>query len=459
LAGEHGDDDEAAGEADVRPGRLRPEEYARNFDDLHPPLDVKAVAVEASRCYFCHDAPCVEACPTAIDIPGFIRGIQTDNVKGAALKILEANIMGGACARVCPTEVLCEGACVRTAQEGKPVVIGMLQRYATDWLFERDVQPFERAAPTGKRVAVVGAGPAGLACAHGLARQGHDVTVLEKRAKAGGLNEYGIAAYKVAHDFARREVEFILGVGGIEVRTGVELGRDVSLRELCEGHDAVFLGCGLQGVNALGLEGEDALEGVIDAVDYIAALRQAGDKSRLPVGRDVVVIGGGNTAVDIAIQSRRLGAESVTIAYRRGPAHMGATGYEQELAQTNGVRIRHWARPVRLIGRDGHVRAVELERTQADDQGRLVGTGELFALKADMVFKAIGQLLVPGRADGAAELLDTEGGKVLVNADRRTSLAGVWAGGDAVAAGQDLTVSAVEDGKVAARAIHAHLMG
>jgi dihydropyrimidine dehydrogenase (NAD+) subunit PreT len=449
----------AAAEVDVRAGRLRPEDYARNFDDLHPPLDAKGAAVEASRCYFCHDAPCVEACPTAIDIPGFIRGIQTGNVKGAALTILEANIMGGACARVCPTEVLCEGACVRTAQEGKPVVIGMLQRYATDWLFERDIQPFARAAPTGKKVAVVGAGPAGLACAHGLARRGHDVTVFEKRAKPGGLNEYGIAAYKMAHDFAQREVDFILGVGGIEVRRGVELGRDVHLNELRERYDAVFVGCGLQGVNALGLAGEDALEGVIDAVDYIAALRQAEDKSRLPVGRDIVVIGGGNTAVDIASQTRRLGAENVTIAYRRGPRHMGATAYEQELAQTNGVRIRHWVRPVRLIGADGHVTAVELERTQADDRGRLVGTGEFLALKADMVFKAIGQQLVPGRLDGAAELLDMEGGKILVNEQRQTSLEGVWAGGDAVAVGQDLTVSAVEDGKVAARSIHAYLMG
>ena len=189
---------------DVRAGRLRAEDYERNFeDDLTPPLDRQQAAVEAARCYFCYDAPCVEACPTGIDVPGFIRGIQTGNVKGAALKILDANIMGGACARVCPTEILCEGACVRTAQENKPVKIGLLQRYATDWLFERDVQPYERAPATGKRVAVVGAGPAGLACAHGLARQGHDVVVFERRAKSGGLNEYGIAAYKVAHDFAQ----------------------------------------------------------------------------------------------------------------------------------------------------------------------------------------------------------------------------------------------------------------
>lgn len=445
---------------DVRAGRLRPEDYERNFEnDLAPPLDHKLAAVESARCYFCYDAPCVEACPTGIDIPRFIRGIQTGNMKGAALTIFDANIMGGACARVCPTEVLCEGACVRTAQEGKPVKIGLLQRHATDWLFERDIQPYQRAAPTGRRVAVVGAGPAGLACAHGLARHGHEVVVFERRAKAGGLNEYGIAAYKVPGDFAQAEVEFILGVGGIEVRHGVELGRDLHLADLRRDFDAVFLGVGMQGINRLGAGDGEELEGVLDAVEYIAALRQADDKARLAVGRDVVVIGGGNTAVDIAVQTRRLGAENVTIAYRRGPGHMGATGHEQEIAQLNGVRIRHWARPVRLIGEAGHVRAVELERVGVDGDGRPVGTGELFALKADMVFKAIGQRLVPDALNGSAEVLEVEGGKVVVDEDRRTALDGVWAGGDATGLGADLTVVAVEDGKVAARAMHGYLAG
>jgi glutamate synthase (NADPH/NADH) small chain len=444
---------------DVRAGRLRPEDYERNFErDLAPPLDLKAAAVESARCYFCYDAPCVEACPTGIDVPRFIRGIQTGNMKGAALAILDANIMGGACARVCPTEILCEAACVRTVQEGKPVKIGLLQRHATDWLFERGLQPYGRAAATGKRVAVVGAGPAGLACAHGLARHGHEVVVLERRAKAGGLNEYGIAAYKVPGGFAQAEVEFILGVGGIEIRHGVELGRDLHLADLRRDFDAVFLGVGMQGINRLGAGEDEDLEGVLDAVEYIAALRQADDKALLPVGRDVVVIGGGNTAVDIAVQARRLGAETVTIAYRRGPGHMGATLHEQEIAQLNGVRIRHWARPVRLIGGGGHVRAVELERVGLDAGGRPVGTGELFALKADMVFKAIGQRLVTGALNGSAELLEVEGGKLVVDADRRTSLEGVWAGGDATGPGADLTVVAVEDGKVAARAMHEYLV-
>ncbi|MEZ5863482.1 MAG: FAD-dependent oxidoreductase, partial [Geminicoccaceae bacterium] len=223
--------------ADIRGGRLPAAAYDGNFADLQPPLAKKEAVVDAARCYFCYDAPCVQACPTGIDIPSFIRKIQTGNLKGSALDILEANIMGGTCSRVCPTEVLCEEVCVRTVQEGKPVRIGRLQRYATDALFASGVQPFTRPTPTGRRVAVVGAGPAGLACAHALARRGHDVVVYERRAKAGGLNEHGIAAYKMANDFAAREVAFILGIGGIELRLGQALGRELTLEALRRDHD------------------------------------------------------------------------------------------------------------------------------------------------------------------------------------------------------------------------------
>ena len=356
---------------DIRAGRLTAAAYAQGFDEINPPLDEGQALIEASRCYFCYDAPCIEACPTSIDIPGFIRGIQTGNLRGAAMGILEANIMGGACARVCPTEVLCEEACVREAQEGKPVKIGLLQRHATDWLLDSGEQPFERAPPTGRRVAVVGAGPAGLACAHALARLGHDVVLFEKRAKAGGLNEHGIAAYKVPHGFAAREVAFILGVGGIELRTGIALGHDVTLAELRRDFHAVFLGVGLGAANRLDLPGEEA-GGVLDAIEYIERLRQTADKASLPVGRDIVVIGGGNTAIDIAVQTRRLGAETVTIVYRRGPAQMSATHHEQDIARANDVRIRHWARPARLLVEEGSVRGIELERTQAG-RGRPAG--------------------------------------------------------------------------------------
>ena len=436
---------------DVAPRRRSVAEYDAAFDESKPPLDQGQALVDAARCYFCFDAPCIEACPTGIDIPSFIRKISTGNLRGSALDILEPNIFGGACARVCPTEVLCEDACVRTAQEHKPVRIGLLQRYATDAFLATGEQPFARGEDTGRRVAVVGAGPAGLAAAHRLARLGHAVTVFEARAKPGGLNEYGIAAYKVPDDFAQEEVKFILGIGGIDVRYGKALGRDVALGALRGEFDAVFIGVGLAGVRALEVEGAD-LEGVRPGVHFIAELRQAMDLGAIPVGRRIVVIGGGNTAIDIAAQTRRLGAEDVTIVYRRGPDAMSATWHEREFAQTNGVKIKHWARPRRLIAESGRIAAVEFEYTRQPEGGALEGSGEGFTLPADMVFTAIGQVFVPDPVSTDAEALDIADGRIKVDGEGATSLAGVYAGGDCVA-GEDLTVQAVEDGKVAALAI------
>jgi dihydropyrimidine dehydrogenase (NAD+) subunit PreT len=298
----------------------------------------------------------------------------------------------------------------------------------------------------------VGAGPAGLSCAHGLARHGHDVTIFEARPKPGGLNEYGIAAYKVADDFAQREVGFILAIGGITIEYGKALGRDITLDVLRRDFDAVFLGLGQAGVKALGLAGE-AMTGVRDAIEFIAELRQA-PKDRVAVGRRVVVIGGGNTAIDAATQARRLGAEDVTIVYRRGPEQMTATGEEQAWAQTNNVRIRHWAAPIRLVSAPSHtVTGVEFARTMIDAAGRVTLTKETFVLAADMVLKAIGQSFVADPVDGGPEVQD---GRIVVDADRRTSLDGVYAGGDCVP-GPDLTVAAVQDGKLAAAAIHRQL--
>ncbi|ADZ69174.1 NAD(P)-dependent oxidoreductase [Polymorphum gilvum] len=442
---------------DVAPARLTPDQYARNFCDLHPRLDPHEAQVEADRCYFCHDAPCVQACPTSIDIPLFIRQIATGNPTGSARTIFAQNILGGMCARVCPTETLCEQACVRNEAEDKPVKIGELQRYATDhYMDTHATTPFTRAAPTGKRVAVVGAGPAGLSCAHRLAVHGHEVTIFDARPKAGGLNEYGIASYKAVDDFAAREVAFILSIGGIRVETGRRLGTDLDLAALRADHDAVFLAIGLAGVNGLGVPGED-LGNVLDAVDYIADLRQTRDLSSLPIGRRVVVIGGGMTAIDMAVQARLLGAEDVTIAYRRGQEQMNASEYEQHLAQTNGVRIMLWAQPRAMRGTNGpsngQVTEIELERTAQGPDGRLVGTGETVTLAADMVFKAVGQKLEQGDLAGIGGLT-VDKGRIVVDADRRTSLDGVWAGGDCVLGGEDLTVAAVEDGKIAAEAIH-----
>jgi dihydropyrimidine dehydrogenase (NAD+) subunit PreT len=329
--------------------RLPSTAYAQNFSDLEPVLNRHEAHVAADRCYFCHDAPCITACPTAIDIPLFIRQIATGTPEAAARTIWDQNILGGMCARVCPTEQLCEEACVREAAEGKPVEIGRLQRFATDRLMDKGVHPYVRAGLTGRRVAVVGAGPAGLACAHRLAMRGHDVVVFDSAEKPGGLNEYGIATYKTPDDFAAREVAWLLQIGGIEVKCGVELGRDVSLDALRAEFDAVFLGIGLGGVNALRVPGED-LAGVRDAVEFIAELRQVADKATLPVGRDVVVIGGGMTAVDVAVQSRLLGAQNVTIVYRRGQDRMSASAHEQDHATQTGVRIICNAAPVAVLG-------------------------------------------------------------------------------------------------------------
>ncbi|TWI38216.1 NAD(P)-dependent oxidoreductase [Paracoccus sulfuroxidans] len=435
----------------VAAGRLTSHAYSSNFADVAPPLDDNEARIAADRCYFCYDAPCVTACPTSIDIPLFIRQIATGTPDAAAMTILHQNILGGICARVCPTENLCEGSCVRETSEGKPVQIGALQRYATDHLMDEGDHPFSRGAPTGKRIAVVGAGPAGLSAAHRLAAKGHEVVLFDARPKAGGLNEYGIASYKAVGDFAAREVDWLLGIGGITLETGRSLGAGMSLEGLRKEFDAVFLGIGLQGVNALRAEGEDR-GNVLDAVDFIRDLRQTSDLSSLPVGRDVVVIGGGMTAVDAAVQARLLGAQNVTIVYRRGQERMGASRHEQDHATSSGVRIICNAAPLRVHG-NGTVREVEFMQMQDGPDG-LTDTGERFRLPADQLLRAIGQ-----RLHDAPAGLELTGGKIAVDANGRSSLPGVWAGGDCAAGGDDLTVTAVAEGRDAAEDIHAQLMG
>lgn len=423
------------------------DDRASPYADLTPAMTPVQALAESNRCLFCYDAPCIKACPTGIDIPAFIRSIATGNLRGAATTILSENIMGGTCGRVCPTETLCEQSCVRNRAEDRPVAIGRLQRHATDRLIDGEpAHPFPRAAATGKRVAVVGAGPAGLSCAHRLATLGHEVTVFEAKAKSGGLNEYGLAPYKMADDFAQREVAFILGVGGITVEHGRKLGADLSLDSLRADYDAVFLGVGLGSNNRLGIPGEERA-GVEDATAFIERVRQAPPGNPPAVGRSVVVIGGGNTAVDAAIQAKRLGAEDVTLVYRRGRAQMGATAWEQELAQTEGVVLKTFAAP-KEIGDT----TITFERTRLSD-GKLSGTGETFTLQADMVLKAVGQKLSADALDG----LQVTGGKIAIDDAYRTTLAKVWAGGDCVATGEDLTVQSVQDGKLAALAIHSHL--
>jgi len=430
----------------VAAGRLAPGDYAANFSDVAPPLDPHEARVAADRCYFCFDAPCTTACPTGIDIPLFIRQIQSGTADAAGMTILHSNIFGGICARVCPVETLCEGACVRMEAEGEPVRIGALQRHATDGIIASGIHPFRRGAPTGRRIAVVGAGPAGLSCAHRLAAKGHDVVVFDAREKPGGLNEYGIAAYKAPDGFAAAEIDWLLGIGGIELRPGQALGRELTLDGLRREFDAVFLGLGLGAVNPSGLAGSH----VRDAVDFIAGLRQADDLSTLPVGRDVVVIGGGMTAIDAAVQARLLGAQSVTLAYRRGRERMAASTHEQDHAASVGVRIVTNAAP-RAIAADG---SVEFTWTRDLEDGAMLNTGETMRLAADQVLVAIGQRLA-----GVPEGIALEGGRIAVTGPGRTSIPGVWAGGDCAAGGQDLTVTAVAEGRDAAEDIHRALGG
>ena len=436
----------------IKSHRLSKKEIDDNFSDLHAPLSAIEALIEADRCYFCYDAPCTKACPSDIDVPGFIQSIRSDNLNGAAEKILSENIFGGMCARDCPTEELCQQACVRNDHEEKPVEIGLLQRYATDSVLNNGVQLFSRQETTGKSIAVVGAGPAGISCAHRLAVLGHKITVYDAKDKLGGLNEYGIAAYKTPNNFAQQELEYILDIGGITIETGMQLGKQINLESLQENYDAVFLGCGLGSVNKLNLDNEN-ISGVIDAVEYIANLRQTNDKNELMVGKNIVVIGGGMTAIDIAVQSKLLGAEQVTIAYRRSKKIMAASEYEQALAKKHDVLIKYNMSPKRLLSDDNHVTAMEFDVMQSQNDGSLMVSGENITLKADVVFKAIGQKLV---TEGLTEnnSLQLEKGRIVVDKHRKTSLTKVWAGGDCVLDGDNLTVSAVQDGKLAAISIN-----
>ena len=437
---------------DIKKSRLSEKEYSENFGEIHPPFNKHETMVEGDRCYYCYDAPCIEACPTGINIPLFIRQITSGNPEGAAKTIFDENILGGMSARVCPTETLCQEACVRNTGEDRPVKIGLLQRYATDTLMEAKEHPYKREKTNGKRIAIVGGGPAGLSCAHRLAMKGYSITIFDSKKKLGGLNEYGIAAYKSLENFAERETKFVLSIGGIDHKLNSTLGKDITLEELQNDYDAVFLGLGLSGVNHLMLEGEDS-EAIDDAVNYIEDLRQSQNLADLPVGRKVVVIGGGMTAIDMAVQIKKLGSEEVTIVYRRGQKDMSASIEEQQNAQNNGVLIRHWSKPSKLLINEKTVNGVEFEYTE-NKNGKLVATGEKFSIKADMVFRAIGQTF-ESSIDNLPKL---ENGRILVDNNYKTTVSGIWAGGDCVKDGEDLTVSAVEAGKIAANSIHNELV-
>lgn len=430
---------------------------AANFAELEPRYTHDEAVAEASRCLFCYDAPCTRSCPTHIDIPKFIRQILHKNALGAAETILSENIFGGSCARACPTEVLCEGACVDNTLLKAPVRIGRLQRFACDEAADKGVSFFEAGPATGKKVAVIGAGPAGLTCAHELRKHGHAVTVFEAREMPGGINTYGIAYYKYDTKFALSEVEQVKRIGGIDLRTNTPVSAK-QIAEMLKQYDAVFLGVGLGRTASLRIDGETT-DGVWEALDFIFQTHTM-PLEKCRIGKRVLVIGGGNTAVDVATAAVRLGAEDVTIAYRRGEAEMPAFKYEYELTQTDGIHWEFNAAPIRVLSANGVATGVEFSRT------RLVGTGRdaklepipgsNFTLHADMIIKALGQ-------DALLDLLNAvpglkvEGGKIIVDrATGATSVPSLYAGGDCITKGGEV-VDAVQQGKIGAMGIHAHV--
>lgn len=444
----------------IKNNRLTAEQYEQNFSDIHPPFDSRESAlVEANRCLYCYDAPCTKSCPTSINIPKFIKQISTDNVKGSAHTIFVSNIMGAGCSRVCPVEKLCEGACVYNLLEEPPIPIARLQRYSTELAMEKKWKLFERKASTGKKVAIVGAGPAGLSCAHVLSREGVDVTIYEKESKGGGLMTYGIAAYKVTPGFCEDEINYITSLGGIDIKYNQEFGKDITLTELQHNYDAVFLGFGVGLARQLDIQGEELI-GVVDAIKFIYDIR-AGAYDEVPVGDRVAVIGMGMTAIDAATQAKRLGAKDVTLVYRRTQEEMPCTEEELNIARLDGCRVIWLAAPATLIGANDkvtHLVCNLMELGEPDTSGRRspVETGETFTLDVDMVIKAAGQIPFSELANNSQ--LQHSNGKIRVQKNGVTNIPGVFAGGDCVNGGKEV-VDAVQAGKDGARAIIEYMQG
>lgn len=440
---------------------LGPKTAAQALAEQLPPLSAHAAAVEADRCLYCYDAPCTHACPTHIDIPRFIKKIATGNLRGSAETIWASNLLGATCARVCPVQELCEGACVLGA-EHNPIAIGRLQRYAMEDAVRRGSRPTVKAAVSGRSIAVIGAGPAGLSCAGELARRGHAVTIFEKRELPGGLSTYGIIALREPMEVAIEETRMIEAMG-VKIRTGVELGKGISLAELQRDFDAVVLSVGLGCTPRLNIPGEQT---IVDGLEFIEASKTAAEK--LHIGRAVIVIGAGNTAIDCATIAKRLGAEQVTIVYRRSDREMSCYPHEYDFARREGIEFRFLSQPHRVLHQDQEVgeqsivglECLRVELGAPDASGRpapVLISGSEFVLPADQIVKAVGQ---ERPALVALLALETRNGFIAVDASFQTSIAGVYAAGDCIrAVGAASTVMAVQDGKMAAAAIHKQLAG
>jgi dihydropyrimidine dehydrogenase (NAD+) subunit PreT len=434
--------------------KLRPEHYEKNFADISPPFTPQQARIEASRCLYCFDAPCIKACPTGIDVPSFIKKITTGNLKGSARVILGANILGESCGRVCPTEVLCEGACVMNDSGEKPIEIGRLQRYAVDYVLDRDIRLFVAGKANGHRVACVGSGPASLACAAELAKMGYEVDIYDRNPMPGGLNTYGIAAYKSRASDSLREVRMVEGLG-VKFHQGVEVGKDIALEELEQKFEAIFLAVGLGETWDLNLPGED-LDDVYGALEFIERTKIERFEN-IDVGKRLAVIGAGNTAIDCVTAARRLNAETVYIVYRRDAESMPAFRYEYELAQKDGVIFLWNTQPTGILGRNGTVLGLQCVRTRVVGKGRRAQIeaiqGTEFTIEIDMVVKALGQQPMAGLVK-SIHGLKLNAGRVVVNREtHQTGNPKYFAGGDCVNGGKEV-VDAVADGMAAARGIH-----
>ena len=431
----------------------------QNFAEINPAMSPAEAGVEANRCLYCYDAPCMHACPTHIDVPAFIKKIASGNLIGSARVIFDANPIGATCARVCPVEVLCEGACVEKTLLQKPIEIGRLQRYATDYALSNGKQIYTKGEFKGKSVGIVGSGPAGLSCATYLARLGYDVTVYERSEKAGGLDTYGMAEYKMPQAVSLSEVEHVEKIG-VVFKMNTLIGTDaaaasngvktVAFEELMRDHDAVFLAVGLGETNKLNILGED-LDGVYDALDFIDKVKTRSWKS-VPLGTNVVVLGAGNTAIDAVTQAKRLGAEKVTLVYRRTEKDAPAYDYEVELARKDGIEFVWQAAPIGILPDEtgSHVGSLRCEKTD--------GSLELFEIKCDQIIKAVGQQKMRGFFETVAGVDIDEKGRVVVNDQMQTSNPKIFAGGDCANGGKE-AVDASQMGKHAAIGIHETLSG